>query len=342
MEQPLFLKSNSIDQRKVMVNLDSLVSVLLPVYNGEVFVREAIESVLAQDYANFEFVIADNASTDNTSEIIALYSNDRRIRVIRNEKTLPRLDNFVKAFASADAESRWLKFIGDDDRLLPGCLTEMVRVAEQTEGVGLVSSHYYNGERLVTGALPPGMEAVNGPQFLRRLLLEPEVRATVFSPASLMVSHRAYREMGGFRTDLLHADSELYYRILNRYKLAFVHKPLTVTGYHSGSGQAGSTARGNTFAEAYLIRYHNLKLYDNLKLGSLEVERIKNNLVNDSVGFLLARMASGDLKTAYSHLKTIPAAAIYHLPLSIFYFAGLAVQKFLRREPIRLLSKNRK
>lgn len=325
-----------------MINLDSLVSVLLPVYNGEAFVREAIESVLAQDYANFEFVIVDNASTDGTAGIIAEYSADKRIRVIRNERTLPRLDNFVKAFSSADAESRWLKFIGDDDRLLPGCLSEMVRAAEQTERVGLVSSHYYDGERLVTGALPPGMEAVKGPQILRRLLLEPKARETVFSPASLLVSHRAYREMGGFRTDLLHADSELFYRILNRYDLAFVHKPLTVSGYHGGSGQAGSTARGYTFSEAYLIRYHNIKVYDNLKLNAVEVELVKNNLVNDSVGFLLARMAGGDIKTAYSHLKTIPAAAIYHLPLSVFYFAGLAVKKFLRREPIRLLSKNRK
>lgn len=325
-----------------MVGLDPLVSVLLPVYNGEAFVREAIESVLAQDYANFEFVIVDNASADGTAGIIAEYSKDQRVRVIRNQETLPRLDNFVKAFSSAEADSRWLKFIGDDDRLLPGCLTEMVRVAEQSQGVGLVSSHYYDGERLVTGALPPGMEVVSGPQFLRRLLLEPEVRATIFSPASLMVSHRAYREMGGFRTDLLHADSELFYRILNRYNLAFAHKPLTVSGYHSGSGQAGSTERGYTFTEAYLIRYHNLKLYDNVKLNAIEVELVKNNLVNDSAGFMLARMAGGDFRTAFAHAGTIPAAAIYHLPVSIFYFAGLAVKKLFRREPIRLFSKKRK
>ncbi len=322
--------------------LDPLVSVLLPVYNGEAFVREAVESVLAQDYANFEFVIVDNASTDSTAEIIADYSNDERVRVIRNAETRPRLENFVKAFANAAAESRWLKFIGDDDRLLPACLSEMVRVGEQSEGVGLVSSHYYDGERLVTGALPPGTEAVSGPQFLRRLLLEPEARATVFSPASLMVSHRAYREMGGFRTDLLHADSELFYRILNRYNLAFVHRPLTVSGYHSGSGQAGSTARGFTFAEAYLIRYRNLKLYDNVNLSPFEVERIKNNLVNDSAGFMLARIAKGDFRTAFAHLAVIPAAAIYHLPLSLFYFAGLLVKKLFRRDPIRLLAKERR
>jgi glycosyltransferase involved in cell wall biosynthesis len=321
----------------VLFTLHPLVSVLLPVYNGELSVREAIESVLAQDYPNFEFVIVDNASTDGTAAIIDDYAIDKRIRVIRNRKTIPRLDNFVKTFDSAAKGSSWLKFIGDDDRFLPGCLTEMTGAAESWERVGLVSSRYYDGERLVIPPLELNTELVEGPQLLRRLLLEPGMRSALFSPASLLVSHRAYSEMGGFRTDLLHADHELFYRILNSYNFAFVHKPLTASGYHSGSGQAGSTARGFTFSEAYLIRYRNLELYDQVKLTAFEVERVKNNLVNDSTGFMLARAASGDLKTAINHLKTIPAAALYHLPVSLAYFFGLAVKKLFRREPIRLL-----
>jgi glycosyltransferase involved in cell wall biosynthesis len=322
----------------VLSTLKPLVSVLLPVYNGEAYVREAIESVLAQDYPNFEFVIVDNASNDSTPDIIGEYSSDRRLRVIRNDKTVPRLENFVKVFASAAAESSWLKFIGDDDQLLKGCLTEMVRVAEAGDKVGLVSSHYYDGERLVTGALPVGQELVKGPQFLRRLLLEPNTRETLFSPASLLVAHQAYRALGPFRTDLLHADHELFYRVLNSFNLAFVHQPLTVSGYHSGSGQAGSTAAGYTFVEAYLIRYKSLHKYNNLKLTAMEVERVKSNLVNDSVGFMLARIARGDFKAAFMHLTKIPLAAIYHLPLSFLYFCSLALKKLLRREKIKLLS----
>jgi len=315
------------------------VSVLLPVYNGQAYVREAIESVLAQDYGDFEFIIVDNASTDLTPAIIGEYSVDRRIKVFRNDQTLPRLDNFVRAFNLADDKSRWLKFIGDDDRLMPNCLSEMVRAGRQAGAVGLVSSHYYDGERLVKGIIPPGQEWVEGPLFLRRLLLEPEARATVFSPASLLVAHRAYREMGGFRTDLLHADSELFYRILNRYNLAFVHKTLTITGFHSGSGQAGSARSGHTFAEAYLIRYRNLKLYDRVRLSWQEKERIKYNLATDSMGFMLSRLAAGDCRAVFSHLKKIPASAYYHLPLSLAYFLGLGVGKLVRGEPIRLLEK---
>lgn len=318
--------------------MEPLVSVLLPVYNGEAYVRGAIESVLAQDYANFEFIITDNASTDGTAAIIAEYSADDRIKVYRGEKTIPRLDNFVKVFSLASAESRWLKFIGDDDRLLPQCLSEMVAAGERIANTGLVTSHYFDGERLVTGAVDPGTKEIHGPSFLRRLLLESAARATLFSPASLMVAHRAYRDLGPFRTDLLHADHELFYRILNSYNLAFVHEPLTVSGYHSESGQAGSTARGITFEEAYLIRYRQLPLYDQVKLKRVEVEKIKLALVIDSVGFMLARLARRDYKTAARHFRKVPVGAIYHLPLALGYFLGLAVQKLLKGERVKLFS----
>ncbi len=319
-----------------------LVSVLLPVYNGQAYVREAIESVLAQDYPSFEFIIVDNASTDSTPAIIGEYSVDQRIKVYRNEKTLPRLENFVRAFDLAAGESCWLKYIGDDDRLLPSCLSVMVRAAEHAANVGLVSSHYYSGEHLVKGILPPGQEWTGGPVILRRLLLEPEARSTVHSPASLLVSHRAYRELGGFRTDLLHADSELFYRILNYYDLAYVHRPLSITGFHSGSGQAGSTRSGHTFAEAYLIRYRNLKFYDRVQLSAGDKERIKLNLVTDSTGFMLSRLAAGDFGAVISHLKKIPAGALYHLPLSLAYFFGLGIKKLVQREPVRLLKQERR
>ncbi|MBW6464467.1 MAG: glycosyltransferase [Firmicutes bacterium] len=318
-----------------------LVSVLLPVYNGETYVRDAIESVLAQDYPNYEFIIVENASTDRTAEIIADYSDDRHIKVIHNEKTLPRLDNFAKAFAAAAVSSSWYKFIGDDDRLLPGCLREMVLAGEQHDNIGLVCSQYYNGDELVKGALPEDATVIRGAEILRKMLVDPEARSTIFSPTSVLICPDVYREMGGFRTDLLHADAELFYRILNKYDLAYVHKPLTCIGYHSSSGQAESTASGFTFTEAYLIRYHNLKFYGNVKLNWFEVEKIKYNLVNDSAGFMLGRMAKGDFKTAFGHLASIPLSALSHLPLSLIYFISLAVKKLIRREPIRLLTKER-
>lgn len=316
--------------------MNPLVSVLLPVYNGEAYVREAIESVLNQHYRNFEFIIVDNASTDQTASIIDDYKGDQRIRIIRNERTISRLENFVKAFAAASEESSWYKFIGDDDRLLPDCLEEMVGAAVKYNNLGFVTSYYYNGPTLVTGLIPREEELISGPVLLHHMLVEPAARKTIFSPTAMLLSARVYKEMGGFRTDLLHADAELFYRILNRYDLAYVHKPLMAIGYHSASGQAISTVQGHTFTEAYLIRYRNLEKYDNIQLNIFERERVKFNLVLDSTGFMLARAARGDVKTALKHLRVIPPAALYHLIPAVIYFSGLAVKKLLKGESFRL------
>jgi len=321
--------------------LASLVSVLLPVYNGAAYVRTAIESVLAQEYENFEFVIADNASNDGTVEIINEYLSDNRVRVIRNQVTAPRLDNFQRAFNAASPESSWYKFIGDDDRLLPGCLADMISAGEKYENVGLVGSYYYKGTGLIKGAVGEGAQIVSGPQILKKMLLEPEARATIFSPTSVLIAPYAYHSMGGFRTDLLHADADLFYRILNSFDLAYVHKPLTEIGFHSASGQALSTVSGDTFAEAYLIRYTNIKDYNQIKLKWFEVEKIKYNLATDSVGFILARFAKGDTSAAFNHMKKIPYTIIYQLLPALVYFIGLAAMKLVRREPFRLLGRRK-
>lgn len=321
------------------------VSVMLPVYNGEEKIRNAVESVLEQDYRDFEFIIVNNASSDDTAKIIREYCKDKRVKLFHNEVTIPRLENFIKAFSLASPESRWLKFIGDDDRLLPSCLSEMVRVGEEQGGmekIGIVSSYHYIGDELQEGFLPAGQESLVGAQILRKLLLEPRTRIALYSPASILVSQKAYLEFGPFNSELLHADSELFYRIMNSYDFAFVHKPLTVTGYHSASGQAKSTEKGDTFREAYLIRYKNIKLYNNLSLSPLDVEKIKFNLVNDSTGFILARLAAGNYKRALNHLAEIPVQASYYLPVSLIYFIGLGIKKMLRGEKFKVFNDNKR
>lgn len=74
-----------------------LVSIGMPVYNGESSIQEALESLLAQDYTNFELLISDNASVDKTQEICMSYaSRDNRIKYYRNDKNLGAMPNFSK------------------------------------------------------------------------------------------------------------------------------------------------------------------------------------------------------------------------------------------------------
>lgn len=74
-----------------------LVSVVMPVYNGEKFLKESIESILNQTYKNFEFIIVNDASTDNSEKIIKYYEKkDKRIKYFKNKKNLGQSESVKK------------------------------------------------------------------------------------------------------------------------------------------------------------------------------------------------------------------------------------------------------
>lgn len=106
------------------------VSIGLPVYNGENYLAEAINSVLAQTYTDFELIICDNGSTDRTEEICRHYADvDPRVRYHRNPKNLGASANFRRAFELATGELfRWL---AHDDALAPEYLDRCVAALDR-------------------------------------------------------------------------------------------------------------------------------------------------------------------------------------------------------------------
>ena len=93
-----------------MLTSQPLVNVVTPVYNGEKFLSECIESVLAQTYQNWEYIIVNNCSTDNTSKIAEDYAGkDSRIHVHNNKKFLPIVQNFNNALRKISKDSKYCK-----------------------------------------------------------------------------------------------------------------------------------------------------------------------------------------------------------------------------------------
>jgi glycosyltransferase involved in cell wall biosynthesis len=106
-----------------------LVSIGMPVYNGERFVRQALESILVQDYENFELIISDNASTDTTGNICQRYADrDARIRYVRNETNLGASSNHKRVFEMARGD--YFKWAAHDDECLPTFLGRCMSVFE--------------------------------------------------------------------------------------------------------------------------------------------------------------------------------------------------------------------
>jgi len=112
------------------IDAQPLVTVLTPLYNGEKYLAECIESVLNQTYLHWNYVIVNNCSTDGSLAIAASYAaKDRRIRIHNNEKLVGRNANHNIAFRQISPESKYCKVVHADDWLFPDCIARMVNVA---------------------------------------------------------------------------------------------------------------------------------------------------------------------------------------------------------------------
>ncbi len=109
--------------------MSKLISIAMPVYNGERFIAEAISSVLAQTYTNLELIITDNASTDGTQAICADFARkDPRVRYIRSPRNLGAAPNYNLGFEHARGD--YLKWAAHDDRISPNFLEVAVAALE--------------------------------------------------------------------------------------------------------------------------------------------------------------------------------------------------------------------
>ncbi len=116
-----------------------LVSVLMTAYNREKYIAEAIESVLASTFTNFEFIIVDDCSKDNTLAIVTEYEKkDERIKVHSNTQNLGQFINRNKA--ASLAIGKYLKYVDSDDMIKPQTLSIMVEGMERFKdaGIGIV------------------------------------------------------------------------------------------------------------------------------------------------------------------------------------------------------------
>lgn len=114
------------------------VSVCIAVYNCERYIGQAIESVLAQTLGDFELIVADNASTDRTVEIVRSYA-DPRIRLLRNDHNVGAIANFNLAITAA--QGAFIKLLGADDLLYPTCLERQLAVMTADPSLVMATCH---------------------------------------------------------------------------------------------------------------------------------------------------------------------------------------------------------
>ncbi|MGB3534356.1 MAG: glycosyltransferase [Microcoleaceae cyanobacterium] len=227
-----------------MSTKDPLVSVCIPTYNGAAFIVEAIASALTQTYNSIEIIIADDGSTDNTLSIVqslqkhiyvdyAIYSHDN-LGIAENSN-----------FCIQQAQGKYIKFLFQDDILLPNCLTEMVELAETNEEIGLVFSprdiFFATGDHTHSDLIAiyqdfqnihlawSNLKSIQPGQYL---LKDPNLFShpinKIGEPSTVLIRRSVFETVGGFDPNLNQlVDLEMWFRIMKHYQVGFVNNSLS-------------------------------------------------------------------------------------------------------------------
>jgi glycosyltransferase involved in cell wall biosynthesis len=261
---------------------ERFVSVVTPFHNSALYLRECIESVLAQTGVDFEYILVDNKSTDDSLEIARRFAvQDSRIKLFENSEFLSQVANYNGALERISASSKFVKIIQADDALLPDCLRLMVEAAEQDSSIGLVSSFYLKGDQPAGSGISFGTRRLPGRAVLRTMLLTKAF--PLGSPSSVMYRADIVRRRKPFYAlARYHEDTEAAYEILLEHDFGFVHQILTFLR----TGNESITSKVRAFNPGHLDYLILIEQYGRQVLSEAEFEPLRRREWNSYLGFL--------------------------------------------------------
>jgi glycosyltransferase involved in cell wall biosynthesis len=246
------------------------ISVIMSVYNGEKYLRDAIESILNQTFTDFEFIIVNDGSTDTSFEIIKSY-NDERIKIINNEKNIGLTKSLNKALKVARGE--YIARQDADDISLPNRFEEQLKYLEKHPEVALLGTSVSHIEE-------------NGKITGKNILLaNPSIddflKDNLFKHGSTMFKKEIVNKLGGYNDLFKYAqDYELWLRIAKHFEVRGLAQLL------------------------YKIRSHNEKIgitnIEESTLYRLLALRLAKNELDEEI---FKSIKDNGIKSLYSHLS---------------------------------------
>jgi glycosyltransferase involved in cell wall biosynthesis len=239
------------------------VSVCIPTYNYGRFIPDAIESVLGQTFNNFELLVVDNCSSDNTREVVENYSRrDARVLYICNEVNVGMVGNWNRCLKHASGE--YIKILCADDVLDPRCLELQVSELEKDPAVALVTC----ARQLTSADLLPTNELHYGVTYA--VVEGADAIRTCFSHGNLIgeptaVLFRRIAAERGFDPKFQQLiDLEMWFFLLQNGKMAFVPETLCLFRQHEQQGTANSIRTFSFIDDEFLLyrKYADRYLHD--------------------------------------------------------------------------------
>ncbi len=231
------------------------VSVCIPAYNAAAYLREAMVSVLEQSYRDFEIVVVDNCSTDQTATIVDQISKDSNgcVRYFKNENNIGLVPNLNRCLTHA--RGQYIKFLCADDMLLPGCIETMVASLEANPSVTLVACARQlvdaGGYKLGVRQYASDDILVRGDRVITRCLFG----GNYIGEPSAVMFRRADVERG-FREDMPQlSDIDMWFQLLEKGDFLGLAEPFCAFRSHSAQMTHANVKLG-------MIVEDNVRLFD--------------------------------------------------------------------------------
>ncbi len=248
------------------------VSVVIPTYNYAHFICNAVDSVLAQTYQDYEIIVVDDGSRDNTGDVLAPYGD--RIRCVRQENAGP---STARNKGIGLAQGELIAFLDADDCWLPDKLEKQVRFLDANPEFGMVfsdMSHCVDGDMVHAAYLRErGYRYVAQGSIYNNLLRE----GFIFTP-TVMLRSKCLDLVGVFDVTMCNCeDVDLWFRMADRYQIGFLDEPLVIRNQHG----ANVTGNSEDYLKAPVLLMERLyAVNSDLERKSIIKERLKSMFYN--------------------------------------------------------------
>lgn len=193
------------------------VSVVIPAYNAQNFIRKALVSVLEQTVEVDEIIVVDDGSSDETSQIVAAYAP--RVRLLQQQNQGP---SRARNFGVESATSEWVAFLDADDAWVPQKIEKQLNALQAHPESVLC----YTGLR---NLLPDGLEAIRDAFPVSKLRDQLRLENPGITPSSVVVRRSTYFSCGGFTSNFKGSeDWDLWSRLIDSGPFCNVNEPLTL------------------------------------------------------------------------------------------------------------------
>lgn len=251
-----------------------LVSICIPTFNGELFIRETIDCVLKQDYKPLEIIVSDDHSTDRTLEIIEelLTPTDLTFKIFRHDR-LGLGNNWN--YCIKNAQGKYIKFLLQDDRIYPECISKLVELFEKNphKKLGMVfclrQINYNDDLKLdqVYHNLTKNWSKLEGINYGYSLLNDPNLLTPplnkIGEPTNTLILRSVFDRVGEFDPNLHQLiDLDMWLRIMGHYQIGFVNQVLAEFRVHRGQFSYINSNSGNAWLDSWRLFFKMLSHSD--------------------------------------------------------------------------------